>query len=396
MPSNSSSNLVGTIPQRLVLALALAMSLTAASAGAAAPSVVPIELTVPVPPTAVRSNGAWHLLYELRLSNFSTREISLEQLEVVGEDGQRLANYVGPALARTLARPAQGTSASGTTLAPGTFGTLFVEVEVPATGAPPRRISYRLRVAGAAGADASRTTIEGPYVTVAPARDAVVLGPPLKGGNWLAANGLSNDSDHRRTLVVVDGRARIAQRYAVDLVRLDAGGRPFNGDMSKNSSWAGYRAPVLAVADGRVESVRTDLPDNTPGQLPATKISLDTIGGNTVALDIGHGRHVLYGHLVPGSVTVVPGQKVRKGQMIGELGNSGQSDAPHLHIQVADAASPLAAEGLPYVFDCYRSLGKVSSLDAVLEGRGSWQPGVERGTRSNELPQADEVVGFCR
>lgn len=379
----------------LLLAIALAMAPVAAAATAAKPSVVPVDARVPVPPTAIRSGDAWHLLYELRLSNFSGRPMPLEHVEVLREDGTSLAGFSGPGLASMLASPALAAGAQDTTLAPGTFATLFLEVVVPATAAPPARLSHRLLFTSPAGTDPSRTTLEGPRVDVAPAQGAVVLGPPLGGGNWLAANGLSNDSDHRRTLVTVDGQARIAQRYAVDLVQLDADGRAFTGDASKNAQWSGYRAPVLAVADGQVTAVRDDLPDNTPGQLPATKISLDTIGGNTVALDIGHGRHVLYGHLVPGSIRVAPGQRVRKGEVIGELGNSGQSDAPHLHLQVADADSALAAEGLPYVFDCLRERGGVASVDAALEAAGAWTPVQDGATRSRALPGANEVFSFC-
>lgn len=382
---------------RLLLAIALAMApvTVAVAASPAKPSVVPVDARVPVPPTAIRSGDAWHFLYELRLSNFSGRPMPLEHVEVLGEDGTPFASFAESKLATMLAIPAQAAATEATTLAPGTVGTLFLEVVVPATGAPPAHLSHRLRFTSPAATDPSRTTIEGPRVAVGPAQGAVVLGPPLGGGNWLAANGLSNESDHRRTLVTVDGQARIAQRYAVDFVQLDDEGRAFSGDASMNANWVGYRAPVLAVADGQVTAVRGDLPDNTPGQLPATKISLDTIGGNTVALDIGDGRHVLYGHLVPGSIRVAPGQKVHKGDVIGELGNSGQSDAPHLHLQVADAGSALAAEGLPYVFACFRDRGRVTSVDAALEAPGAWKPVQDGAIRSKALPGANEVFSFC-
>lgn len=395
MVSNTSGPSRRSRRAPLLLAIALATAPVAVAASPVKPSVVPVEARVPVPPTAIRSGDAWHVLYELRLSNFSGRPMPLEHVEVLREDGTSLAGFSGPGLASMMASPTLAAGAQDTTLAPGTFATLFIEVVVPATAAPPARLSHRLRFTSPAGTGPSRTTLEGPRVEVATAQDAVVLGPPLGSGNWLAANGLSNESDHRRTLVTVDGQARIAQRYAVDLVQLDDDGRAFTGNASNNARWTGYRAPVLAVADGRVTAVHDDLPDNTPGQLPATKVSLETIGGNTVALDIGHGRHVLYGHLVPGSIRVTPGQLVRKGEVIGELGNSGQSDAPHLHLQVADADSALGAEGLPYVFACFHERGSVSSVDAALEATGAWTPVQDGEVRTQALPGANDVIAFC-
>jgi hypothetical protein len=223
----------------------------------------------------------------------------------------------------------------------------------------------------------------------------VVLGPPLKGAGWLAANALSNTADHRRTVAVVDGQARIAQRYAIDFVQLDPQGRAFVGDPAKNESWVGYGAPVLAAADGVVVAVRDGLPDNTPGEAPAAPISLETIGGNHVVLDLGQGRRIFYAHLRPGSLKVVEGQRVRRGQVIGALGNSGQSDAPHLHIHVSDGVTALGAQGLAYVFDAFRIEGFVPSL-SVLESPEGWVHGpLSPSPVARQLPIENAVVDFA-
>jgi murein DD-endopeptidase MepM/ murein hydrolase activator NlpD len=80
-------------------------------------------------------------------------------------------------------------------------------------------------------------------------------------------------------------------------------------------------------------------------------MTLDTAGGNFVALDIGYRRYALYGHLIPGSLRVKVGDMVKRGQVLGRLGNSGNSTEPHLHFQIADAPSFLLANGLPYMYD---------------------------------------------
>src|SRR6185437_10199900 len=91
---------------------------------------------------------------------------------------------------------------------------------------------------------------------------------------------------------------------------------------------------------------------NTPDPIArAVDMTMETAGGNFVALDIGFHRYALYGHLIPGSLKVKVGDSVKRGQVLGRLGNSGNSTEPHLHFQIADAPSFLLANGLPYLYD---------------------------------------------
>ena len=60
------------------------------------------------------------------------------------------------------------------------------------------------------------------------------------------------------------------------------------------------------------------------------------MAGNHVILDIGGGHYVLYGHLKQGSLRVRPGEQVRRGQVLGQVGGSGNSGEPHLHLQIQD------------------------------------------------------------
>ena len=90
--------------------------------------------------------------------------------------------------------------------------------------------------------------------------------------------------------------------------------------------------------------------------------------GNYVVVDIGEGRFAFYAHMQPGSLRVKPGDKVTTGQVLGLLGNSGNTDAPHLHFHVMDGASPLLSDGLPYAFTSFTGEGRVTDEQPLFSG----------------------------
>ena len=198
---------------------------------------------------------------------------------------------------------------------------------------------------------------------------------------------------HRRVFDTVDGKARIPGRFAIDWVRVDGSGRMAHGDPDVPAHALGYGAPVLAVADARVVAVRKDMAE-------ASRVStnphhaLADEAGNYVALRLGDGRYAFYEHLRPGSVTVRPGQHVRRGDVIGALGFTGASTGPHLHFHVADGPSPIGAEGRPFVLDGFDLLGRYE--DPANLGKDNWSPRqVGEGIhRSDEWPAEDAVVRF--
>jgi murein DD-endopeptidase MepM/ murein hydrolase activator NlpD len=77
--------------------------------------------------------------------------------------------------------------------------------------------------------------------------------------------------------------------------------------------------------------------------------------------DLGNGNYAFYAHLKTGSITVRPGDRLTRGQVVASVGNSGNTDAPHLHFHVMSTPDPLRSDGLPFVFDTFR-------LDAHLAG----------------------------
>ena len=156
----------------------------------------------------------------------------------------------------------------------------------------------------------------------------LVIVSPLDGTNLVAANGPSNTSVHRRALIPVDGHAYISQRYAIDWVAMYPDGKTFQGDDKDNKSYKIYGAEIHSVADGVVTEIKDGLPQNVPNaDTHAVPITLETIGGNHVIVDIGGGRYAFYAHMQPGSLRVKVGDHVTTGQVLGLVGNTGNSSA---------------------------------------------------------------------
>ena len=88
------------------------------------------------------------------------------------------------------------------------------------------------------------------------------------------------------------------------------------------------------------------LPEQKPGVF-LEGISPEEADGNSVILDIGGGNYALYAHFQPGSIRVEEGDRIERGDVLGLVGNSGNSLAPHLHFHVMSGPLSLASNGLP-------------------------------------------------
>lgn len=349
---------------------------------------VPVEVVVPAPPTTFNGGGKTHLGYELHITNFSRTPCILSRIELIGNDSQKkvLAVHQGDELGNRVVRP--GVTATTTDdklkLGPGLRLVVHLWLTFDTAAEAPASIQHRLSFK--VGDYPEELSVESPGTLVA--KGPVVISPPLRGGEWLAGNGPSNTSGHRRALIPVHGGAHIAQRFAIDFVQLREDGRTFNGDQKDNKSYRCYGAEALAVADGVVVAVKDGIPENVPGATSrAVPITLETVGGNHVILDLGNGRFAFYAHLQPGSMRVKLGDKVRRGQVLGLVGNSGNSTEPHLHFHISNANSPLGSEGLPYAFHSFEVQGKGWGWKA-----GSANSPTEK--RQNEMPLDLEVIRF--
>ncbi|NZA25633.1 M23 family metallopeptidase [Luteimonas sp. SJ-92] len=351
------------------------------------------ELRVPAAPAPVPVEGRELLVYELHLTNFSRQPLRPQAVDVIdAESGAVLSTLAEARLDARLAPVtplAAGEEAA--TLAPGARRVLYLELELAPAAAPP---ALRHRVAYAvADADPPGTTfrVEGAETPVLAA--AAAFGPPLRGGPWAAVYGPEWERGHRRVLYAADGRATLPGRLAIDWLRLDEAGRLApDGATAPQQAW-GYGEDVLAVAAGTVVATRNDVPEAGPDGPPAKRALADA-AGNHVVLRLDDGRHVFYEHLAPGSVRVVPGERVAAGAVIGALGSTGDSRRAHLHFHVADGPSPLGAEGLPFALTRFELLGRLPEIAAL--GAGRWQP-LEPGVaalREGERPAPNVVLEF--
>jgi murein DD-endopeptidase MepM/ murein hydrolase activator NlpD len=123
--------------------------------------------------------------------------------------------------------------------------------------------------------------------------------------------------------------------------------------------------------------------DNTPRSLPP--VTLDNIAGSHVILQISPTRFVTYAHLQNGSIKVRLHDKVRRGDVLALLGNSGNTTGAHLHLQVTDRNSVLQSQGVPFVFPSFTYLGPGSDYELDKHVSVPWK---------DSAPPGDAVIEF--
>jgi len=362
----------------------------------ASENMTPLILAVqdaPVP--FMGSDGHVHLVYELGMTNFSSAEIAVEKVEVISE-GATLQTLDTAAVAGRL-QPAGQRDPTGT-LAKGTHALLFLNVTLAPGAKVGADLSHRVFVRASAAPPGHQEFSETGGTTKVDRRPVTSIGPPLRGTHYISADSCCDATRHTRAALPVNGRVWVAQRYAVDWEQTDAGGRIYAGQREKLESYAIFGQPVLAVADALVVSVIDGEPEQTPGNYP-TNIALDKADGNSVILDLGSHRYALYAHMQPGNIKVRSGEKVHLGQVIGLVGDTGNSIVPHLHFQVTDGPSSLSSNGLPYEISEFQVTGATAGTKAFDEAESNGTPlpvtlVVPPQTVKQAMPLDQLVIGF--
>lgn len=150
-----------------------------------------------------------------------------------------------------------------------------------------------------------------------------------------------------------------SQRYAYDL-GVVRDGSTYRGEGYVVWDYYAYEQPVHAPASGRVTTVTDGETDQSPSAVDWQPFR--SAGGNHVVIEVVPGQYLMLAHLRAGSIRVRPGDVVRAGDVLGQVGNSGQSGAPHLHVHVQDHPEPNRGEAIPVPFCAYD----------VVEWGGSW------------------------
>ena len=333
------------------------------------PPQLQVAAWVPYEPTVFDSAGRQYLVYELYVTNFEEHPLridSIEAIDAAGAIAKPAASFEGPQLNTMIHHVGQQIVGdqigspednSARDIAAGQTSIVFLLVESQEHAQIPTRLLHRLVIGGAAVEAAAISTHH---------EKVRIVGPPLQGGPWVAGSGPGNVSHHRRQIVLLDGSLHLSSRFAIDWIRLK-NSKESSGDEQDNRSFFSYDQPVLAVGDAKVVSTRDGIPENIPGHFGKGKIavgiSYDTLYGNMIVLDLGERQYAHYGHLKPGSIQVKEGDHVRRGQVIGRIGNTGSSFGPHLHFEITTSSSALRGEGLPYALDAYTETTKDGAIE---------------------------------
>ncbi|TDD33246.1 M23 family metallopeptidase [Actinomadura sp. KC06] len=218
-------------------------------------------------------------------------------------------------------------------------------------------------------------------------REPVVLRCPVD-GRWVPVNSPADK-------VPSHGTHELGQTYAIDLVHAPDPEREWRPLRrwplaSRPETFPSFGREVIAPAGGVVVQASGRQRDHwsrnswpafiyllVEGMLFRQVLSLLTLSagrfivGNSVVLDLGDGVYAVFAHLRHGSVRVRKGDRVQAGDVLGEVGNSGNSSEPHLHFHLMDRPRPLAAAGLPFAFR-YESDGELQT--GVPGGRAPFIP----------------------
>ena len=359
----------------------------AQSAGspAKANQAIPVQAFVPTAPIVFHGDGSGLLCYEIYLTNMSKEGWVLQRITSIGDGGPALLKVDGKDLQSVLSHPGRPDLKGDALyeLAPGERVIAFLWIKL--SGPVPKQLRHELIFKKSGDGK----LLEMNAVATKVSDVTTTIASPLPGKNWLAAGAPSNTSDHRRAIAVIDGTPHISQRYAIDWVQIDEKGSTYRGEAKDNRNYYCYGAEALAAADATVVEVKDGIPENTPGEAShAVEITLETVAGNHVNLDLGGGVFAMYAHFQPGSIRVKVGDKVSRGQVLGLVGNSGNSSEPHLHFQLMDRNSPLGSEGLPYKME-FQLTGHSSGLE---HPRIDHLPSPR--TEQGEMPLENEIVDF--
>ena len=352
-----------------------------------------------VPQLFKGSEQQWHVIYDLLLTNFNSHPATLKEIQIVGRNSaseawKPIKTLSGADLIKNLTRLG-GAKDAQTTLDAGRIGVVWVNVSFDKESDAPAELAHRLLYDSQNQFGKAQQYDDTCAELKIDKRPPVVISPPLKGSKWLVAGGYIGTLGHRTALFPIDNDLHSAQPYAIDWERLDDKNLS-STDITKNESNRSYGEPVYAVADGTVLGVNNRFLDQPP-QKPEGDDRLAWPAGNSLVLDIGNGHYVMYAHMRKDSIKFKPGDKVKRGEQIGNVGSTGNSYGAHLHMHVTSNPGLLGADGVPYLLDSFEVIGEMKNLEKYDEVEGKGQPhelidSKFNGMHHNELPREGVIL----
>jgi hypothetical protein len=376
------------------------LPLLLAMAGSTMAAVLPAPVDVHAlrQPQAVQgTDGVRRLYYELDIGNYyaDTGTLRLTDIAVYADDDTSpLASFSGAGLAGLLQPNRELEADNSLAIKGGRHALVLIAAPLPRhAGTLRHKLTFKNEKGEVQTADDIPVAI-----TAAP---PLTIGAPLHGGLWLADEGPGHaQSHHWGSVVVQNGRATIPQRYAIDFFGLDANGHAVKAPIEKLAEtsvadWFGWNTEVLAVADGVVRDLQDGVADRKPlsPQQEPEELTTRSLYGNFVVLEIAPHVYAHYAHLQNGSVTVKPGQRVKRGAALGRLGLTGGAGAPHLHFHLADKASFADSQGLPFAFDTYTLVGHTTESEALNQA-STIQLAPKTAPLRRRRPVNGDIIGF--
>jgi hypothetical protein len=152
------------------------------------------------------------------------------------------------------------------------------------------------------------------------------------------------------------GHSGYGNQFALDVMGLTPNYAAMNNDSDELTAYATWGREVIAPADGTVVYSRNDVPDNGPNVSPESVYAklddpLQATAGNAVVISHGNSEYSVMMHMQKGSVRVTKNQAVKRGDVVGLIGCSGDCFGPHLHFQVQTGPELFRYPSVPVTFD---------------------------------------------
>ncbi len=382
----------------VLASVAVVVPATAArGAGDATAVISPLGFYIANAPNPVLGgDGRMHLAYEIKIANQTDLEVTLESVQATA-NGKPIGRLYSSTTLLDALRIDGADPGIGSTFGPGQGATLFMDVAYPAKRKQPPKLRHAIGLSfQPVGSPDPPTALSFTGVKTAVGTEpAIEVAPPLRGERWLVGNGCCDKvNPHRAATLAINGTIDVPERFAIDFVQLTPANALVDGPYADVNSFPYFGDKIHAAAPGKVVKTQDGLPEQVPGALPAGA-TVQTAGGNYVVVKIDSGHFAFYAHMQPGSLRVKIGDRVRTGQVLGLLGNTGNTDGPHLHFHIMDGASPLQSNGLPFTFTQYRGQGMVTDEAPLFAGLPApVDTGALAGKRRGALPLNDQLIKF--